>query len=181
MLPTEQFLRHAVECEEMARFTRDLESKATWRRMAERWRRCAEVSARESSVRRERPNERRRSPLQRQRSGNGSRLSESESLRARVPKARGHHSITIPVRGLASQPAPHAFSSRKKPQLRSRHDRVCPIVARGRTTSQKSTRRSYRLSCGSGHRESNRRWPAIRPHTSARCWPETQKPVTKFS
>jgi hypothetical protein len=50
MLPTEQFLRHAVECEEMARFTRDLESKATWRRMAERWRRCAEVSARESSV-----------------------------------------------------------------------------------------------------------------------------------
>jgi hypothetical protein len=29
MLPTEQFLRHAVECEEMARFTRDLESKAT--------------------------------------------------------------------------------------------------------------------------------------------------------
>jgi hypothetical protein len=60
MLPTEQFLRHAVECEEIARFTRDLESKATWRRMAERWRRCAEVSARESSVRRERPNERRR-------------------------------------------------------------------------------------------------------------------------
>jgi hypothetical protein len=60
MLPTEQFLRQAVECEEMARFTRDLESKATWRRMAERWRRCAEVSARESSVRRERPNERRR-------------------------------------------------------------------------------------------------------------------------
>jgi hypothetical protein len=51
MQPTEQFLRHATECEEMARLTRDLESKATWRRMAERWRRIAEVFARENSVR----------------------------------------------------------------------------------------------------------------------------------
>jgi acyl-CoA synthetase (AMP-forming)/AMP-acid ligase II len=60
MQPTEQLLRHAAECEEMARFTRDLESKVTWRRMAERWRRCAEVLARESSVCRERANERRK-------------------------------------------------------------------------------------------------------------------------
>ena len=60
MQPTEEFLRHAAECEEMARLTRDLESKATWRRMAERWRRCAEVSGRQSSACQERANERRK-------------------------------------------------------------------------------------------------------------------------
>jgi hypothetical protein len=60
MQPTEEFLRHAVECEEMARFTRDLESKATWRRMADRWRRCAEVSAHQNLAREERANERRK-------------------------------------------------------------------------------------------------------------------------
>jgi hypothetical protein len=59
MQPTEEFLRHAAECEEMARFTRDLESRATWRRMADRWRRCAEVFARESSAR-DRANHRRK-------------------------------------------------------------------------------------------------------------------------
>jgi len=61
MEPTEQFLRHAAECEEMARFTRDLESKATWRRMAERWRRCAAVFARESPAPQRRANRRRQS------------------------------------------------------------------------------------------------------------------------
>ena len=58
MQPNEQFLRHAAECEEMARFTHDLESKATWRRMAERWRRCAEVFARQSSAARDQANQR---------------------------------------------------------------------------------------------------------------------------
>jgi len=57
---TEQFLKHAAECEEMARFTHDLESKATWRRMADRWRRCVEVVAREDAARQERANERRK-------------------------------------------------------------------------------------------------------------------------
>jgi hypothetical protein len=56
----QEFLRHATECEEMARFTRDLESKATWRRMADRWRRCADVVDRENAARRERANERRK-------------------------------------------------------------------------------------------------------------------------
>lgn len=32
-----EFLRHAEECERMARFTRDAESKAMWSRMAQRW------------------------------------------------------------------------------------------------------------------------------------------------
>jgi hypothetical protein len=42
MNPPDEFLKHAVQCEQMARFARDRESKATWKRMAERWRRCAE-------------------------------------------------------------------------------------------------------------------------------------------
>lgn len=62
MQPIEQFLRHASDCEEMARFTHDLESKATWRRMAERWRRCAEVLGREDAARQERAKQRRKPP-----------------------------------------------------------------------------------------------------------------------
>jgi hypothetical protein len=48
MNPTEEFLRHAADCERMAKLTRDPQSKATWRRMAERWHRCAEVFTRQS-------------------------------------------------------------------------------------------------------------------------------------
>jgi hypothetical protein len=39
---SEEFLKHAADCQQMARFTRDPESKATWSRMAERWIDCAE-------------------------------------------------------------------------------------------------------------------------------------------
>ena len=42
MNPSEEFLRHAADCQRMAKFTRDPESKATWNRMAERWVSCAE-------------------------------------------------------------------------------------------------------------------------------------------
>jgi hypothetical protein len=38
----EEFEAHANECRRMARATRDLESKSTWNRMAERWVRLAE-------------------------------------------------------------------------------------------------------------------------------------------
>jgi hypothetical protein len=41
--PTEEFLKHAAECELMAKFTRDPKNKATWSRMAERWHRCAKL------------------------------------------------------------------------------------------------------------------------------------------
>ena len=34
---TEEFQKHADECRRMARFTRDLQSKVMWNRMAERW------------------------------------------------------------------------------------------------------------------------------------------------
>ena len=43
MNPSEEFLRHADDCQRMAKFTRDPTSKETWSRMAERWIRCAEV------------------------------------------------------------------------------------------------------------------------------------------
>jgi hypothetical protein len=42
MNPPDEFLKHAAECEQMAKFVRDPASKATWSRMADRWRRCAE-------------------------------------------------------------------------------------------------------------------------------------------
>jgi hypothetical protein len=56
----DEFLRHAAECDEMARVTGDPQSRATWRGMAERWRRCAEMAKRQSTV--VRPRKERRSP-----------------------------------------------------------------------------------------------------------------------
>ena len=43
MNPSEEFLRHAADCQQMAKFTRDPTSNQTWSRMAERWVHCAEV------------------------------------------------------------------------------------------------------------------------------------------
>jgi hypothetical protein len=42
MNPSEEFLKHAADCQQMSKFTRDPESKATWSRMAQRWIDCAE-------------------------------------------------------------------------------------------------------------------------------------------
>ena len=50
MNPQKEFLGHASECEQMARFTRDPESRITWNRMAERWRRCASKIKRDSEA-----------------------------------------------------------------------------------------------------------------------------------
>jgi hypothetical protein len=44
MVPREEFIRYAAECESMAHFSRDPENKKLWRRMAERWIRCAELA-----------------------------------------------------------------------------------------------------------------------------------------
>jgi hypothetical protein len=43
MTPSEQFLRHAAECELMSEFTPSVENKEVWKRMAARWMRCAEL------------------------------------------------------------------------------------------------------------------------------------------
>jgi hypothetical protein len=42
--PSEHFLRHAAECESMAKFSHDPRNKAVWHGMAERWMRCAELA-----------------------------------------------------------------------------------------------------------------------------------------
>ena len=41
MVTAKDFRRHASECRQMARSTRDLEDRANWNRLAERWDRCA--------------------------------------------------------------------------------------------------------------------------------------------
>jgi len=48
MTPPDEFLKHAADCEQMAKFARDPQGNATWKRMAERWRRCAEKFTSES-------------------------------------------------------------------------------------------------------------------------------------
>ena len=40
--PADEFLKHAAECQQMAKATRNPASKATWDRMAVRWLQCAE-------------------------------------------------------------------------------------------------------------------------------------------
>ena len=49
-MTSEDFLRHAAECEYMAKFSRDAHNKAVWRSMAERWVRCAELAKQQSAV-----------------------------------------------------------------------------------------------------------------------------------
>jgi len=45
MNPADEFLKRALDCQRMAKFARDPQSRATWLRMAERWRLCAEKFA----------------------------------------------------------------------------------------------------------------------------------------
>ena len=42
--PSEQFLRHAAECESMAKFSHDPRNRAVWHSLAERWIRCAKLA-----------------------------------------------------------------------------------------------------------------------------------------
>ena len=44
MVPSEEFMRYAAQCEYAAGASRDPETKATWNRMAQRWLRCAELA-----------------------------------------------------------------------------------------------------------------------------------------
>ena len=48
MNPPEEFLKHAAECQLMAKFAHKPEDKETWRRMAERWLRCAKLFTKQS-------------------------------------------------------------------------------------------------------------------------------------
>ena len=49
-MTSEDFLRHAAECEYMAKFSRDVKNKLVWRDMAERWVRCAELAKQQSAA-----------------------------------------------------------------------------------------------------------------------------------
>ena len=62
MNPSEEFLRHAADCQQMAKFTRDPASKATWSRMAERWLSCAERFKNQSVAAQRSPAKRHRRP-----------------------------------------------------------------------------------------------------------------------
>jgi hypothetical protein len=53
--PAEEFRRHAGQCRRMAHDSRDLESKATWNRLADRWTRCAELQEAQSAPQRRVP------------------------------------------------------------------------------------------------------------------------------
>jgi hypothetical protein len=53
MTPSEHFMRHAAECEFMAKLARDRESKAVWFGMAKRWHRCAALAKEQSAQQRE--------------------------------------------------------------------------------------------------------------------------------
>ena len=64
MNPSEEFLRHAADCQRKAKVTRDPASKATWNRMAERWQQCAEVFDRQRAAARPAPRHRRAPDLQ---------------------------------------------------------------------------------------------------------------------
>jgi hypothetical protein len=44
MNPVGEFRKHADECRQMARSTKDREGQATWNNLAERWLHCAEVA-----------------------------------------------------------------------------------------------------------------------------------------
>ena len=50
MILAEEFLRHAADCERMAKFTHDRDNKSAWNGMAERWLRCAEWAKKQSSA-----------------------------------------------------------------------------------------------------------------------------------
>jgi hypothetical protein len=64
MNPSEEFLKHAADCQQMAKFTRDPESRATWSRMAERWIGCAERFKNQSQAIARTPPKRRHRPAQ---------------------------------------------------------------------------------------------------------------------
>jgi hypothetical protein len=63
MKPAEIFLRSAVECEHLAKFVRDSQSKAAWSGMAERWLRNAELFERKEQASRPQNRGRTGSPM----------------------------------------------------------------------------------------------------------------------
>jgi hypothetical protein len=57
-----QFRKHAADCETMAKVSRDPETKAVWKRMADRWLVCARLADEEDESQRRRKDENRAKP-----------------------------------------------------------------------------------------------------------------------
>jgi hypothetical protein len=53
-----EFRKHAADCKKMAKVSNDRETKAAWKRMAERWMLCAKLAEDEDVVLRRRAEER---------------------------------------------------------------------------------------------------------------------------
>jgi hypothetical protein len=47
---SEEFMRHAAECEYMAKVSPNVGNRVVWGAMAERWVRCAEMAKKQSST-----------------------------------------------------------------------------------------------------------------------------------
>lgn len=45
MDPIQEFRRHAADCRQMAKLTKDSSDKAVWESLAERWERCIEAQS----------------------------------------------------------------------------------------------------------------------------------------
>jgi hypothetical protein len=60
-----QFSKYAVDCETMAKMSRDPETQAVWKRMAERWITCAKLAEDEDLVQLRRKEENRSKPHRR--------------------------------------------------------------------------------------------------------------------
>ena len=52
-----EFRKHAADCEKMAKVSDDRETKAVWKRMAERWLVCAKLAEDQDSFQRRRVEE----------------------------------------------------------------------------------------------------------------------------
>jgi hypothetical protein len=50
MYPPDEFLKHADDCQRMAKAARHPATKATWRQMSQRWVQCAERAKDEDAI-----------------------------------------------------------------------------------------------------------------------------------
>ena len=55
-MTSEDYLRHAAECEYMAKFSPASQNKLAWRDMVKRWVRCAELAKKQSVMGHNSPN-----------------------------------------------------------------------------------------------------------------------------
>ncbi len=60
-----EFRKHAADCEKMAKASKDRETKAVWKRMAERWVVCAKLAEDQDSFQRRQVEESRSKPHRR--------------------------------------------------------------------------------------------------------------------